>query len=779
VNRVSLKSIFAILRRHPRVCEAVLVPCLLSLIFWVFVGTFLDGRHSVATWQDNTHFLLPLFSHISKSFAAGEVPYWINSIVGGMPLYNTPQFTLLYPFYFFNWGLYQSPLDALTHVHYVTLLHLGICLLNTYVMLRIFHLGVVSSVIGATLFAFGANAYQYVAWVVITAPYSWLPLALGSVYLILENHHPKVGLFLGWLSTYLLVSASPAQPLIHLVYCTAFLCVAYWTVHLRDTAKLVAPLRNLALLAVGSVLLSAAALIPALVFSQSDMIRWVGGSTAVIGNEHVPFDNFLHGQTKARELAKLLFPLFIQHIMGDSYIGLLPIFLALFSLFRSKRHWIVAPLFLLALYTALSSAGSNTGLAYVNYLLPFWNKIREPGRHLVVCALATCALAGFGFEHLIDWVKGSCQPHWRRHAWLFGLFLLVLLSCYWVRQQYNTLIDDAILWGSFLLFLVLLAACRFLPRWSGFIARGLLPAVILYPHLQYPLYVPEVRQGDYFEEPNLRSHRVLSEIAKLPGIRDYRLVIQDRQFEPQYWSMNAIYYGLRTFQAFMNPLPYQQFRQVYSATNWPNYARLLGAKYYLDCTGQPCTLPDCTLEKAIEDCKLYATSQARPHFFTATEIGQPYKSPDEFLTLIQQSNDYMSKVSVESQDAQKVAVWLDAAAGPCALERLEETSSRNSLTLLLKTNRSSLLVLNEYFRPAWKATLNDQSQKLLRVNLNQIALLLPEGTNRVRFEYRPRSFVWLLYLQKGLVALMVLYLILIISKRKDKAPDSVRPLSVP
>jgi hypothetical protein len=401
-------------------------------------------------------------------------------------------------------------------------------------------------------------------------------------------------------------------------------------------------------------------------------------------------------------------------------------------------------------------------------MLPFWNKIREPGRHLVVCALATCALAGFGFEHLIDWVKGAYKAHWQKHAWLFGLFLLVLLSCYWIRQHYTTLINDTILLGSFLLFLVLLAVCRFLPRWSGFIAGGLLPAVILYPQLQYPLYVPEVHKGDYFEEPNLRSHRVLSEIAKLPRIRDYRLVIQDRQLAPPYWSMNAVYYGLRTFQALINPMPYQQYREMFPAPSLPNYARLLGAKYYLDCTGQPCTLPDCTLQKEIEDCQLYATSQARPHYYVATEVGQLYKNLDEFLTLIQQNNDYMSKVAVESQDAQQVAAWLDTAAGPCVLETLEETSSQNSLNLLLKTNRSSLLVLNEYFRPAWRATLNDQSQKLLRVNLNQIAMLLPEGTNRVRFEYWPRRFVWLLYLHKGIIILVVLCLALAILKRREK-----------
>src|SRR5262249_49693389 len=92
--------------------EVILIPIVGLGIFWIFLGRYLGGQHSVATFLDNTHFLLPLFTHISKSFAAGEFPYWINSIVGGVPLYNTPQFSILYPFYFFRWNLYSNPLDA-------------------------------------------------------------------------------------------------------------------------------------------------------------------------------------------------------------------------------------------------------------------------------------------------------------------------------------------------------------------------------------------------------------------------------------------------------------------------------------------------------------------------------------------------------------------------------------------------------------------------------------------------------------------------------------------
>src|ERR1051326_8530568 len=335
--------------RYPRLCEAFLIPLGLGGIFWMFLGKYLGGQYSTATWQDNTHFLLPLFAHISKSLSAGEFPYWINSIAGGVPLYNTPQFSILYPLYFFGWNLYATPLDASLAAHYITLLHVGILYMSTYVMMRIFHLRIISSVLGATLFAFSANTYAYLFWVNIIAPYSWLPLALGAVYLILENEHPRTGLLLGWVAIYLLTSASPAQPLIHLLFCSLFLAISFAIAHRRDRSGLTAPVLNLLLLAVGSILLTSPVLIPTSLFARSDMARGIEGGM-VVGNQTIPFNAFLTGQTKGSELAKVLFPLNINQITGDSYLGLLPVFLAFFGALRWKQNWVVLPLCLLALY---------------------------------------------------------------------------------------------------------------------------------------------------------------------------------------------------------------------------------------------------------------------------------------------------------------------------------------------------------------------------------------------------------------------------------------------
>jgi hypothetical protein len=747
-----------------RVWEALLIPFVLLSIFWIFFGKFLRGDYSVATWLDNTHFILPLFAHISSSFAGGEFPYWINSIVGGIPIYNNPQFSLLYPFYFFGWNLYRTPVDTLLHVHYVTLFHVAILWMSTYVMMRIFHLRVIPSVLGATLFAFSANTYQYLFWINIISPYSWLPLALGSVFLILENKHPRAGLVIGWVSIYLLVSASPAQPLIHFIYCTAFLAVSYAIVHRREKSILVMPLRNLAVLAVGSILLSSAILIPTLSFSRRDMVRWTEAGP-IVGNQRIPFAGFLTGQAQPIELAKVLFPLNIPTSTGDPYLGILPVFLVFFGLFYRKRNWVVLPLLILGLYALLSSTGEHLGLAYVNYRLPILNKIREPGRHLYVFALASCTLAAFGFEHLTE--VGRLRGL-RHHAIVFAGFLVLFLSCFWVRQRYETLIGDSVLLGSFGLFLVVLCASLFVWR-SNPLPQMLLAAIVIYPSLSYPIPIKKIQEGDYFSAENLQSHRVLQELTQIQDIKNYRVIVSDDQFNPQFWSMNAAYYGLRTFQAFMNPLPFGQAREMIDAPLIPRYAQLLGAKYYLACGSSAPVPAGYLLEREIDRCKFYSTADAQSYYFLSTKIGLSYGNIKQFMDRVRQDDAGLNEISISSDNARKVSDWLGDTSLPLRYETYQEERAKNRFDVGFKTNRKSMLVVNEYFRDEWQATVNGKSQNLLKVNLNQIGLLLPEGTNQVHFEYRPRLYIWLLYVQRaafGALAACVLVMAMATAKRR-------------
>ena len=49
----------------------------------------------------------------------------------------------------------------------------------------------------------------------------------------------------------------------------------------------------------------------------------------------------------------------------------------------------------------------------------------------------------------------------------------------------------------------------------------------------------------------------------------------------------------------------------------------------------------------------------------------------------------------------------------------------------VESNAASLLILNEWFTPAWKVRVNGVSQSALRVNQWQVGALLPAGKNDV------------------------------------------------
>ena len=117
----------------------------------------------------------------------------------------------------------------------------------------------------------------------------------------------------------------------------------------------------------------------------------------------------------------------------------------------------------------------------------------------------------------------------------------------------------------------------------------------------------------------------------------------------------------------------------------------------------------------------------------------------------------------------EISDWL-ADASVLRWETAGERATQNSLDLDIRTNRRSLLVLNEYYRGDWQVALNGSALKKFKVNLNQIGIMLPDGKNHVHFEYQPKLFIGLLYLQS--VAFVVLAAgLLVINYRQRRVPE--------
>lgn len=742
------------------VLEMWLASAAMGFIFLICYGRFLRGDKSIATFPDNTYFYLPLFRHISEVFSRGEYPYWISTLMGGFPLYDNPNFSVLYPFYFFQWGLYRDPSAAILQLHYVVFFHIFISYLNCYVLCRVLRLRPLPALLGASLFAFSQNTIHYATWVALIAPYSWLPLTLAGTVLILENRRAHLGVWITAISLALIVLACPAQALIHAAWLMGvfFVFRAALLLWRRQPRELITASKNLLKAVVFAAGLGSPVLIP-VVLHMGGMIRFASDDPAVIGFARLTYAATLYGQLDVSHLAGGLLPYAVRSTIGHPYVGLGAVAFALFAVCRARTNWIVIPLMLLSAYGLLSSTGSHLGLAKINYLLPLLNKFREPDRHLYVFVLGVSVLAGIGFDYVVGVASGRCGPVFsRKHLAILPLLIAVAVAPFSVSLPYLGALPKLLLVFLPAVALLLLLTSRFVAKGWHMLPQCMAAGALIAVTLLHPAPVPELRSGDFFSSQNLASRQALEELVKLNDARNYRVLFDDREFGQQRWAMNASYYDLRSFYAYFNTLPYAQFLEVYLGQIKPSrYSLLWGAKYYLcsRCEGPP--LPDYNYRKEISGYKLYAADNASPRYWLAIRVAGTYQSWDDFYNKINQDSG-QGVVYLAPTEAANVEQWLGPSSQPAPQQRIVELdSTSNRVRLMVETDRRAVLLFNEYYNTAWHVTVNGARANPLKVNWNQIGVLLDRGTSVVEFKYYPTLYIVLLWFQRALILGLAAY----------------------
>src|SRR5256885_9728320 len=124
---------------------------LLVLLFILrYLPPFLRGD-LFGPFRDNIWLFSPLFSRIGLITSHGSYPYWLDTILTGLPIFDTPHFSTTYPFYFFGLLNYGIELDTVAALTRLTLFHLLILCLNSYIMLRAAGAGGFGALCGATV----------------------------------------------------------------------------------------------------------------------------------------------------------------------------------------------------------------------------------------------------------------------------------------------------------------------------------------------------------------------------------------------------------------------------------------------------------------------------------------------------------------------------------------------------------------------------------------------------------------------------------------------------
>ena len=731
--------------RRNRALEAYAIMALV-ITFLLRYGPFLASRLLFGPFLDNVHIYGPIFSEVSRLALSGSVPYYLPDIGTGFPLFDSPHFSILYPFYFFGLLSYGGPLASLYTLTHLTLLHLFVFYVTLYVLLRCATMPPWAAFVGASVGMLARNTELYASWITITASYAWLPLVLAGGVLLLRFPGKARGVLVFSIAAALLTLASASQSVIHAALSSLMVFAAGtgWMCFQRQFADISRLTWSLMLCSGIAFGLAGAAILP-MYLATGGMIRHVGAGASVIGHAPIPWNSFNLFQLSLSQAAGIVIrPSWIS-IVGSPYIGPLGVTGALAAAFYFRRldrflRMLVIAFGVIALYGLLSGFGTNLGLSSVNFHIPLINRIREAGRHLVLFAIGVSFLSGIGYCLLVQ-----CIDQYKKSRNARTLIAPALLALVFVGIILWELIWDSqgrSLTSFWMLALapILLVLGRMInsPRYNDVTLAGLLvsAAAMIIPVRGIPL-----SQSEFDKPINLLSHSVLQRVAPKIDAVNSRLDFRDKAFSNQFWAMNASYYGIKSFYNQLTPQPYDQFR-FSNLTNVPHLREMMGARYLLCGADRSPLDPTAKPILEAEGYRLYENASPMGRLTLVHRVAGRINDQAAFVNVIGKGFNYLSEAYVTPNDFKRVSAFLrnSQSMSPGEEHIFKIIDRPNQSYSTVECDSASLLVLNEWFTPAWKVRVNGKKQSILQVNQWQTGVLLPAGKNRVEFEYSPTLF---------------------------------------
>jgi hypothetical protein len=741
--------------------DGAYVSLMLALFALRFLPAFAHGAR-YAPFRDNVWLYGSFFSRASEIALTGDFPYWLDTVLGGFPLYQTPHFSATYPFYFFGLLNYGKELGALDTLSYLTCFHTLILYLNLYIMLRVAGVRGLASLCGATVGLVSGNTEVDAHWITIAAAYSWFPLLVAGMIQMFRTPLSFGSIALFSIAGSLMCTASPSQPVIQ----AAFVCAIFFTAAIiwrwrRDGIG--AAVRLLLGLAVSGIIafcLAGVAFLP-MTLATGGMIRH-GPRPPLIGHQSIPWASFNLHQLKPGFIPHLLFDSSdLGEVIGGLYVGPLALLGVLACCISYKRanafsRFLILTFGLIGLYFLLAAFGTHFGLAYLHFYIPLLNRIREAGRYLAVFTALTALMAGLGYQVIEDVLTGKLQlsGRWRRYFWIsltLGL-VVFLLALLFDRHEKE---GGGLVLAAFLLSWFILPALSLRQRAVG----GGLVLLTCFSSMLAPPDTKPFYTSEYLLTNNLNSLRVLRRIAQFPDMAKYRVVVQDTALTPTTWGDNASYYGIRTFYVNFTPQPYDQFREMFDERT-VNLRKIRGAKYFV--CGQTALPFDPKAELCFTESgyRVYQVADALGPFTLAHKVAL-FADNKRFRGKLAMGFDYQHVAALQEAKGRTIPPSLLAGKSENVVEIPDDTidsirHTPNVFDVFVDSSKPGLFILNERWSKDWHARINSRPAEVLQANFTQPAVVLLAGRNYVEFEYKPMLFWYLLILQRVSFVLLLL-----------------------
>ena len=779
---------------------------------------------------------------IVQSIKARQIPLWNPYIFAGLPFLAAGQHSALYPF---SVLFYVLPLTRA--YGYFTVLQLFLAGLFAFIYARVIGLGRLGAAVTAITYMFSAFMITSVVFTMIIAAAAWLPLLLAMIELIVK----KVGENRGDASPPLLYVVFGAVALgfqllaghVEISYYVLLVMAFYAAIRLLQICKpVVSPVEPsanqrigkvgrvvfwLAVMVVLGLALGAVQLIPLYELvsgsfrqgsaSYQQVVGWAYPLRRLIaflipdffGNpsHHSYLDVFSRqavtvSQDYYGNVINTIYWGIKNYVEGGSYLGILPLLLALVAVFRRRNRyvWIFAGLAAIS----LAFAFGTPLYAVLFYLLPGIKQLHSPFRWIFPYTLSVAVLAGIGAQHIENRkpkIENVYKLGWL--ALLAGLGLVAALAISLLfpdaviplaeqamlslakapeaftdgRMFYSYEFRNLLIFGLFVASsgaVLLVARSSFhLGRyevWKPLALLVLICDLFVFGYGFNPAADPELLD---FKPPVVEF---------LQQDRDlYRITTYNAPGEKTFNANVGMFYDISDVRGYDSIIPRQYtdyMGLIYAQTELlhnriaPIYADhrqaldsplldLLNVKYVL--TTQEIESPKYTLVYD-EEVRVYRNEGCMPRAFS---LPTSCAIVTDDVAAALRTHDPRQHVILEKQQTNIQYPISNIQPQTCNLKPETVTSyTPNQVFIDVELEESSFLVLADSYFPGWKAYRRpqgagegeEQELEIHRADGNFRAVSLPAGRWTVRFKYTPMSVKLGLFVSfmAGLVLILLL-----------------------
>jgi hypothetical protein len=504
------------------------------------------------------------------------------------------------------------------------------------------------------------------------------------------------------------------------------------------------------------------------------------------------------------------------------YVGLLPLLLALWALFRVRnRNTLIIGLILGI--SVLLALGGSTPIYRLLYRLPFFGTFRAPARWVLAAGLAIAVLSALGLDRLLGDLTARVAARWSRGLFIAAaVFAAVYLAAFLLQPSAVGWMDTLVAQGmlptpdapsgadlsarlAFAYEARILAPASTMPytaaalllaavgmacvkRWGTRLTRGFflagmvleaalfgctynafVPASVLdyRPPVTAPMkHLPESGRYYYEQDPDLLAGRAATDalVAGNPAVADYVVPRPNRNLS----------FGIASFGTY-DPLELANWRRLADLLkphiHHPGVAAFAGIEYAAVSEQRARDFAEWEEVNNWRGMVLLRNPRYRGLGWVCMQQALEETLPQrlaadnthELFATAYMPDDYVLRPPA------KGPIIISYPIGPQVAVRRWDHSAIE-VDVFTPYQESTLVITSTYY-PGWSATIDGAAAELFPVNIAFTGVSIPEGTHHVKLMYRNRMKVWGAYISLIAVLLCAVAIALGRPRRIPKHPD--------